>query len=42
MRFEEQSDDQWKLKVPSIILPACNGKPRADERVASTDACMSL
>ena len=25
VRFEEQSGDQWKLRVLSIILPACIG-----------------
>ena len=32
MRFEELTDDQWKLLVPSIPLPAYTGRPRADDR----------
>ena len=32
MRFEELTDDQWKLSVPSIPLPAYTGRPRADDR----------
>ncbi len=32
MRFEELTDDQWKLLVPSIPLPAHTGRPRADDR----------
>ena len=32
MRFEELTDGQWKLLVPSISLPAYTGRPRADDR----------
>ena len=32
MRFEELTDDQWKLLVPSIPLPAYTGRPRANDR----------
>ena len=32
MRFEELTDDQWKLLVQSIPLPAYTGRPRADDR----------
>jgi transposase len=32
VRFEELTDDQWKLLVPSIPLPAYTGRPRADDR----------
>ncbi|MGB8158509.1 MAG: transposase, partial [Nitrososphaeraceae archaeon] len=28
----ELTDDQWKLLVPSIPLPAYTGRPRADDR----------
>jgi len=31
-RFEELTDDQWKLLVPSIPVPAHTGRPRADDR----------
>ena len=32
MRFEELTDDQWKLLVPSIPLHAYTGRPRADDK----------
>jgi hypothetical protein len=32
VRFEELTDDQWKLLVPSIPAPAYTGRPRADDR----------
>ena len=32
MRFEELTDDQWNLSVPSIPLPAYTGRHRADDR----------
>ena len=33
VRFEELTDDQWKLLVPSIPAPAHTGsRPRADDR----------
>ena len=32
MRFEELTDDQWKLLVPSIPLTAYTSRPRADDR----------
>ena len=32
VRFEELTDVQWKLLVPSIPLPAYTGRPRADDR----------
>jgi len=32
VRFEELTDGQWKLLVPSIPLPAYTGRPRADDR----------
>jgi transposase len=33
-RFEELTDDQWNLLVPSIPAPAHTGRPRADDRSA--------
>ena len=32
VRFEELTDDHWKLLVPSIPAPAHTGRPRADDR----------
>ena len=32
VRFEELTDDQWKLLVSSIPTPAHTGRPRADDR----------
>lgn len=32
VRFEELTDDHWKLLVPSIPTPAYTGRPRADDR----------
>jgi hypothetical protein len=32
MRFEELTDGQWKLLVPSIPLAAYTGRTRADDR----------
>ena len=33
-RFEELTDDQWKLLLPSIPAPAHTGRPRADDMSA--------
>jgi len=32
VRFEELTDDHWKLLVPSIPAPVHTGRPRADDR----------
>jgi transposase len=32
VRFEELTDDQWKLLVSSIPAPAHTGRPRADDK----------
>ena len=32
VRFEELTDNQWKLLVPSIPPHAHTGRPRADDR----------
>lgn len=32
VRFEELTDDHWKLLVPSIPAPAHTGRHRADDR----------
>ena len=32
VRFEELTDDHWKLLVPSIPAPAHTSRPRADDR----------
>ena len=32
MRFEELTNDQWKLLIPSIPPHASTGRPRADDR----------
>ena len=33
VRFEELTDDHWKLLVPLIPAPAHTGIPRADDRI---------
>gem|GEM_PF-4618842 len=32
VRFEELTDNQWNLLVPSIPAPAHTSRPRADDR----------
>ena len=32
VRFEELTDNQWMLLLPSIPAPAHTGRPRADDR----------
>jgi|ERR671930_2125921 transposase len=40
VRFEELTDDQWKLLVPSIPAHAYTGRPRADDRSSTINGIL--
>jgi hypothetical protein len=40
VRFEELTDDHWKLLVPSIPAPAHTGRPRADDRSSTINGIL--